>query len=177
MQLRRSNAWFPTGPPPPRLRRATTKLEERSRAAAFGAGTCYDSKVAFARWDPFRDLLTLQERIDRLSGEQAAGWAPPIDLCETTDRYHVIVEMPGLTRDQFQIRVQEGVLTIEGERGSADVPCEQYHRVERGHGRFSRSFQLRDPIEPDAIKADLRDGVLTISIPKAPRHDSRHVTT
>ena len=129
--------------------------------------------MAFARWDPFRDLLTLQERIDRLSGEQAAGWAPPADLYETSDRYEVIVEVPGLSREQIEIRIQEGALTIEGERRSPDVPCEQYHRVERGHGRFSRSFPLREPIDANAINADLRDGVLSISVPKAP-HSGTH---
>ena len=131
--------------------------------------------MAFARWDPFHDLLTLQERIDRPSGDNAPGWAPPIDLYETADRYQVIVEVPGLVRDQIQVRVRDGVLTIEGERGAAGVPCEQYHRVERGHGRFSRSFQLRDPIETDAVNADLRDGVLTISIPKAPPQGTRRI--
>ena len=131
--------------------------------------------MAFTRWDPFRDLLSLHERIDRLSGGYAAGWAPPVDLYETPDRYEVIVEVPGLTRDQVQIRIAEGTLTIEGERRSPDVPCEQYHRVERGHGRFTRSFQLRDTVDSGATTADLRDGVLTISVPKASRHEPRRV--
>lgn len=131
--------------------------------------------MAFASWDPFRDLLTLQERIDNLSGERAAGWAPPVDLYETSDRYEVVVEVPGLSRDQIQIHVQDGMLTIEGERPSPDVSCEQYHRIERGHGRFSRSFQLHEPIEATAINADLRDGVLTISVPKTPQPETRRI--
>jgi HSP20 family protein len=94
-------------------------------------------------------------------------------LYETSDRYEVIVEVPGLSREQIEIRIQEGVLTIEGERRSPDVSCEQYLRVERGHGRFSRSFQLREPIEGNAINADFRDGVLSISVPKAP-HSGTH---
>jgi len=130
--------------------------------------------VAFARWDPFRDLLSLQERIDRLSGEHATGWAPPVDLFETPDRYEVTIEVAGLTRDQIQVHVQNGILTIEGERSSADLPCEHYHRVERGHGRFSRSFQLRDPIDSGDISADLRDGVLTVSVPKT-RHEPHRI--
>ena len=131
--------------------------------------------MAFTRWDPFRDLLSLHERIDRLSGGYAAGWAPPVDLYETPDRYEVIVEVPGLTRDQVQIRIAEGTLTIEGERRSPDVPCEQYNRVERGHGRFTRSFQLRDTVDSGATTADLRYGVLTISVPKMPRHEPSRV--
>jgi HSP20 family protein len=131
--------------------------------------------VAFARWDPFRDLLTLHERIERLSGEHAAGWAPPVDLYETADRYEVIVEVPGLSRDQIQIHVQDGTLTIEGERRSPDVSCELYHRVERGHGRFARSFQLREAIDSNAISADLRDGVLTISVPKTSQPETLRI--
>lgn len=131
--------------------------------------------MAFARWDPFRDLLTLHERIERLSGEHAAGWAPPVDLYETADHYEVIVEVPGLSRDQIQIHVQDGTLTIEGERRSPDVSCELYHRVERGHGRFTRSFQLRDVINSSEISADLRDGVLTISVPKTPQPETRRI--
>ena len=131
--------------------------------------------MAFARWDPFRDLLALQERIDGLSGEHATGWAPPVDLYETSDRYEVIIEVPGLLREQIQIHIQDGMLTIEGERRSQDVPCEQYHRVERGHGRFSRSFQLREPIEANGINADLRNGVLTISVPKTPRPETHRI--
>ena len=129
--------------------------------------------MAFARWDPFRDLLTLHERIERLSGEHAAGWAPPVDLYETADRYEVIVEVPGLSREQIQIHVQDGTLTIEGERRSPDVSCELYHRVERGQGRFARSFQLRDVIDSSEISADLRDGVLTISVQKTPQPETR----
>jgi HSP20 family protein len=122
--------------------------------------------VAFARWDPFRDLLTLQERLDRLTGEPAMGWAPPVDLFETSDHYEVIAEVPGLTRDQIRVQVQNGILTIDGERSTTCLPCEQHHRVERGHGWFSRSFQLHEPIASDGVDADLREGILTIRVLK-----------
>ncbi|HEY7441356.1 MAG TPA: Hsp20/alpha crystallin family protein [Vicinamibacterales bacterium] len=122
--------------------------------------------MAFAHWDPFRDLLALQERLDALAGERAAGWAPPVDLFETADHYQIIAEVPGLTREQIRVQVQNGILTIEGERSVACLPCEQHHRVERGHGRFARSFQLHEPIDSDAVDADLRDGILTIKLLK-----------
>jgi HSP20 family protein len=122
--------------------------------------------VAFAHWDPFRDLMALQERLDTLAGERTAGWAPPVDLFETADHYQVIAEVPGLTRDQIRVQVQNGILTIEGERSVACLPCEQHHRVERGHGWFSRSFQLDEPIDSDSVDADLRDGILTIKLLK-----------
>jgi HSP20 family protein len=122
--------------------------------------------VAFAHWDPFRDLMALQERLDTLAGEWAAGWAPPVDLFETADYYQVIAEVPGLTREQIRVQVQNGILTIEGERSVACLPCEQHHRVERGHGWFSRSFQLHEPIDSDSVDADLCEGILTIKLLK-----------
>lgn len=131
--------------------------------------------MAFARWDPFHDLLTLQEQIDCLSGD-ASGWAPPVDVFETSDRYELIVEVPGLTRDCVRIHVHEGTLTVDGERPAPSGSSrELYHRVERGHGRFSRMFRLREPIDAGAVTANLRDGVLTITVPKAPP-ESRPIT-
>ena len=123
--------------------------------------------MPFTRWDPLRDLLALQERIDRLGEAGDTGWTPPVDLYETVDRYVLTAELPGLSRNDFEIRVLEGHLQIQGQRPSARVPCEQYHRVERGHGPFLRRFALPTPVDAAQITADLKDGVLTISIPKA----------
>ena len=127
---------------------------------------CYDPAVAFARWDPIRDLLAIQQRLDRFAADPS-GWAPPVDLLETADRYVVIAEVPGLTRDDVHLDVQEGRITISGGRQERAVACEQYHRIERGHGSFSRTFQLPLPIEVDAITADLKEGVLTVVVPKS----------
>jgi HSP20 family protein len=123
--------------------------------------------VAFTHWDPLRDLLTLQERIDRLADAGSPGWTPPVDLYETQDRFVLTAELPGLARDDIDIQVTDGTITIQGRRQSGPVPCEQYHRVERGHGSFVRRFSLATPIDIDQVTADLRDGVLTVSVPKA----------
>ena len=131
------------------------------------------ANVAFARWDPLRDLLAIQHRLERMSaGPQ--GWAPAVDLCETADAFIVTAELPGLARDQIRIEVHDGRLIIHGRR-DARVPCEQYHQVERGHGEFSRSFALPSTVDPNRSAADLRDGVLTIVIPKAPAQGPRRV--
>src|SRR5215210_8917220 len=90
--------------------------------------------VSFTRWDPLRDLFALQERIERMADAGAAGWTPPVDLYETADRYVLTAELPGLTREDIVINVVDGTLTLEGQRQAAAVPCERYHRVERGHG-------------------------------------------
>jgi len=120
--------------------------------------------VAFARWDPFRDLLTIQHRLERLStGPQ--GWTPAMDLCETATAYVLTAELPGVTREQVRIDIRDGKLTLQGRR-DARVSCEQYHQVERGHGEFCRSVLLPQAVDTSAIVAEMRDGILTITVPK-----------
>ncbi len=126
--------------------------------------------MAFTRWDPLRDLLALHEQLGHLVGTDAPGWTPPVDLYETADEYVLTAELPGLSRDQIEIHAEERRIVIRGARGAdsgREIPCEQYHRVERGHGRFSRAFMLPETIDVGAITADLKDGILTVTIPKA----------
>lgn len=130
--------------------------------------------MAFARWDPIRDLLAIQQRLDRFA-PGPEGWAPPIDLHETDDAYVLTAEVPGLAREDLHIHVHDGRLTLTGTRHERPVPCEQYHRVERGHGTFNRSFQLPLPIAVDRIAADLKDGVLTVTVPKSPEAPPRRI--
>ena len=122
--------------------------------------------MAFARWDPIRDLLAIQQRLDRFA-PGPAGWVPPVDLHETPDHYVVTAELPGLLREDLEIHLQDGRLTLSGVRRERGSACEQYHRVERGHGAFSRSFQLPIPVDAARITADLHDGVLTVTCPKS----------
>ena len=129
--------------------------------------------VAFTRWDPLQDLLALQERIHRLSGTDEAGWMPPVDIYETEDHYVVTAEVAGLAREDLDIQIQDGKLTLRGERQSCETSSVRYERVERGHGRFARAFVLPRAVDASAITADLQDGVLTISVPK--RSDRRQV--
>jgi HSP20 family protein len=122
--------------------------------------------VAFARWDPIRDLLAIQQRLDRFK-PGPSGWAPPVDLHETDTHYVVTAELPGLDREDLHIHMQDGRLTLSGVRRERTEACEQFHRVERGHGSFSRTFQLPLPVDSGHITADLKDGVLTVMCPKA----------
>ena len=122
--------------------------------------------MAFARWDPIRDLLAIQQRLDRFA-PAPSGWIPPIDVHETADEYVITAELPGLGREDVHIQVHDGRVQISGQRHERKVPCEQYHRVERGHGSFSRTFELPLPVRGDQVSADLRDGVLTVVCPKA----------
>ena len=129
--------------------------------------------MAFARWDPIRDLLAIQQRLDRFA-PGPAGWSPPVDLLETTDAYLVMAELPGVIREDLTISMHDdGRLTIAGVR--CERLGEEYHRVERGHGNFSRTFHLPIPVDADRITADLHDGVLTVSCPKAPDGGGRRI--
>jgi len=127
------------------------------------------------QWDQVRDLLALQDRLDKLMGGAAPGWAPPVDLFETEDRYVVAVELPGLTRDDVQIEAQEDRLVLSGSRPVPSVPAQRYHQVERGHGAFSRTFVFAHPIEVDRITADVSRGVLTVTVPKKTQTNSRRI--
>ena len=122
--------------------------------------------MAFARWDPIRDLLAIQQQLNHLTPAPTA-WMPPVDLLETPDTIVVTAEVPGVARDDIRIQVSDGWLLLAGTRQEHCVPCEQYHRVERGQGPFQRSLELPAPVDADQVKADLRDGVLTITCPKS----------
>ena len=119
--------------------------------------------------DPLRDLRAWQERLERLAAQHATAWAPPIDVYETEDRYVITAEVPGIVREQVDLALQDNRLSIRGSRagGGAESPARHYHQVERGHGSFLRTFQFADAVDQEGITADLRDGVLTVTLPKA----------
>jgi len=135
--------------------------------------------VALTRWDPLRDLLALHEQLGHLVGADAPGWTPPVDLYDTPNEFVLTAELPGLRRDQIELHAEDNRIVIRGARAAAGphkpVSCEQYHRVERGHGSFSRAFALPEPINIDAISADMKDGVLTVTMPKATDRGTRRI--
>jgi HSP20 family protein len=87
----------------------------------------------------------------------------------------LIAEVSGLRREDIDIQLHQDRITLSGARLERPIACEQYHRIERGHGRFSRTFQLPHTVDSDGVTADLADGVLTITIPKTPAGDARRV--
>jgi HSP20 family protein len=132
--------------------------------------------VAFSRWDPFRDLVALQNELGelgRLVTTDVPTWTPPVDLYETASAFVLEAELPGLTRDQIDIHAEEHLIVVRGHRNSrpagspgSDVSCEQYHRLERGHGHFSRAFTLPAAVNVQSVTAELRDGILVVTLPK-----------
>lgn len=130
--------------------------------------------MAFARWDPLADLLAIQQRLDRFK-PGPAGWVPPVDLHETATEYVLVAEVPGLKKEDISVEMQEDRLTVAGARREEPRACEQYHRIERGHGSFSRTFHLPQAVDVERISADLRDGVLTVTCPKTAEPESRRI--
>ena len=118
--------------------------------------------MAIVRFDPFRELSAL-----RGSLRVAGGWVPAVDIYETADKALVIkVELPEMNREAISVTVEHGTLTISGERAlPADVKREDYRRVERPYGRFSRRFALPTSVDTSKVAAEYKDGVLHVRLP------------
>ena len=128
--------------------------------------------------DPLGDLRAWQERLERLTRHQGEPWSPPIDVYETDRSYIITAEVPGLSRDQVHIAVEDARLTIEGRREArpgGGTTAVHYHQVERGHGAFRRTFEFSAQIDSNQVTADLADGVLTIAVPKVPATPARTI--
>jgi HSP20 family protein len=133
--------------------------------------------MAISRWDPFRDLMSIQNELNRLFGRTYAGgeseagsgtWMPALDVFETQDKFIVKVELPGLNPDEVDVSVEDSTLTIRGERKFyEDVSDDSFHRVERRYGAFQRSLSLPQTADAERIEASFDRGVLTVEVPKA----------
>ena len=134
--------------------------------------------MAIARLDPFRELAVMQDRLNRIFGDAygrrldddvmtRGDWIPPVDIFENEKHELVIrAEMPGLKRDDIELRVENNTLTLRGERKREnEVKEEQYHRIERAYGAFSRSFSLPATVDAGNVSAEYKDGVLTVTLP------------
>jgi len=133
--------------------------------------------MAIVRWEPFRDLVTAQRDFDRLFREAFSGagetelstrsWAPPVDIYETEDDIVLKAELPGVDPKDVEVRVEDNTLYLKGERKfEKEVKEQNYHRVERSYGTFARSFSLPNSISADKVKAEFKDGLLTLTMPK-----------
>jgi HSP20 family protein len=132
--------------------------------------------MALVRWDPGRDPDTFQTDINRVfdaffGGRTANGvtrrWVPAMDLAETDDHLVLKADLPGLDADDVEIEVQDGVLTVSGDRKTEhESSSNGYHRVERSYGRFSRSLSLPQGIDAGQVQAEFDKGVLEVRIPK-----------
>ena len=134
--------------------------------------------MAVIRWDPFRDLNVLQDRMNRLFEDAGRGlrndepasttmWSPAVDIFETEGEIVVMAELPGVDQKDIQLHLENNVLTIRGERRfEKEAKEDNYHRIERSYGGFSRSFSIPVTVDEEKIHADYKDGVLKIALPK-----------
>lgn len=130
--------------------------------------------MPLSHWDPFRDLVVIQHRLDRLPPTGAAGWAPPVDVYETDAALVLTAEVPGLAREAITIAVHDGRLIVEGRREGGPAG-DTYHRLERGHGGFTRTFALPPTADAERISAELSEGVLTITVPRRAEATARRI--
>jgi len=124
------------------------------------------------RWDPFADIDALFNRsLPRLSLRDTTRkleWSPSADISETDSEFVIRAELPAVKKEDVQVLMDEGVITIRGERKQhKDEKSEKYHRVESFYGSFERSFSLPDNVNSDAVHCDSKDGILTVHIPKS----------
>jgi HSP20 family protein len=134
--------------------------------------------MTVVKWDPYRDLWTLQDRVNRLFQEgmaqrqgqedlQAGQWTPPVDIFENAEKIVLRADLPGVEQNDIELRVEDGTLLIRGQRKlPGDFRPEDMHRAERPHGTFVRTFGLPTNIDQAGIRATQKNGVLDVTLPK-----------
>jgi HSP20 family protein len=144
---------------------------------------------ALTRWDPFKEVQDLQNRLSSFLGRTsmrpgngdeesitAAEWGPLVDIIEDDKEYLVKAELPEVKREDVRVSVENGTLTIRGERKfEKEQKDKHYHRVERGYGSFMRSFVLPDVAEAAKVTAEIKDGVLRVHLPKTESARPKHI--
>ncbi|HET6204642.1 MAG TPA: Hsp20/alpha crystallin family protein [Planctomycetota bacterium] len=135
--------------------------------------------MSLIRWDPFRELEDVNERLNRMFGRPIPhregaketlaipDWTPTLDIVETPEEYTIQVELPGIPKESVKIAVEERLLRIEGERRQdREEKGKKFHRMERAYGSFLRTFALPDNVDETQVRADFKDGILTVRLPK-----------
>ena len=143
--------------------------------------------MSIVKYDPFRELRNLQDEMTRLftggrpvlldRQDTAHGaWAPNVDIYEDKDRLILEAELPGMSRDDFEISVENNVITLRGERKfEKKTEGDNYHRVERAYGSFTRSFTLPQTVTAEGATADFENGVLKVGLPKREETKARKI--
>jgi len=133
--------------------------------------------MQLTRWNPFVELDEIQHRLNRLFVDKAAktppdafaDFMPAVDIQETDNEFIVKADLPDVKKEDVKVHLQDGVLAIEGERRlEKEEKGMRFHRVEREYGKFVRRFAMPVDIDPDKIRAEFKEGVLNVVLPKAP---------
>lgn len=132
------------------------------------------------RWNPLRELEEMSDRLNRFLTRQdtqgsngkemmmVADWTPSVDISETDEAFHIAAELPEVKKDDVKVTMENGVLTLQGERKEErEEKGRKIHRIERSYGRFVRSFMLPDLVDDTKVKAEFKNGVLHLHLPKS----------
>ena len=135
--------------------------------------------MTLVRWDPFRELEDMSDRLNRVFARPAsrtsggkeqltvADWVPTVDISETDSEYLIKAELPEVKKEDVKVTVEDGVLTLQGERRQEkEEKGKKYHRIERSYGSFVRSFSLPESVDDNGVRAEYKDGVLNLHLPK-----------
>ena len=145
--------------------------------------------MTIVKWDPFRNVAALQDRINRIFDESFSRtadlnddismgvWKPSVDIYETDEAIILVAELPGIKKEDVSVEIKDNLLTLKGKRIEDKAVSEEcYFRKERCFGTFSRAFNLQHRVQPDKIKARFKDGVLKIEIPKPEEEKPKQIT-
>ncbi len=146
--------------------------------------------MAIERWNPFRDLFTLQDRMNSLFDEAFRGltsrgeglpyrgsWAPAVDIYEDNNNLYVEAELPGMSEKDIKVNLENNTLTLSGERKwEREDKNDNVHRVERAYGTFVRSFTIPATVDPEKVSAVYKDGVLKVTLPKREESKPREIS-
>ena len=145
--------------------------------------------MTLVRWDPFRNVSSLQDRINRMFEDffprsreldeeiGVCAWQPAVDIYETDEGLVIQAELPGVKKEDVSVELKDNILTLKGERKvDNEIDEQRYFRKERCFGTFHRSFTLRESVQADKIKARFKEGILEVEIPKAEAERPRQIT-
>ncbi len=140
------------------------------------------------KWDPFRELEDVSNRLNRLFWRSpirsrsdrelfaATDWTPSVDISETETAYLIKAEIPGVNKEDVKVTIQDGMLTIQGERKmEKEEKDKKFHRIERSYGSFVRSFTLPDNVDESAVQAEFKNGMLNVTLTKSAKAKSKSV--
>ena len=141
------------------------------------------------KWNPFRELEDVSNRLNSLFGKlpartesgadmlAVADWMPTVDISETDAGYLIKAEIPEVKKEDVKVNIQDGMLTISGERHQEkEEKNQKFHRIERAYGSFSRSFRMPDDADESTVNAEFKDGMLNVTLPKSKRAETKSVS-
>lgn len=141
------------------------------------------------KWDPWKELEEVSNRLNNVFRRGAelpgpsqsllkmADWTPSVDISETDSAYLIKAEIPEVKKEDVQVTIKDGMLTIQGERKQErEEKGKKFHRIERSYGSFARSFQIPADVDENSVKAEFKDGMINVTLPKSEKAKSKEIT-